>query len=117
MEENSFYSIDRLLEFGLGMTMAQQMIQVMNNTMNQMRIPGSIQSMPNIQLQSVYVVVEGAAAGPLTERAFLQFVTDKKVSKDSLAWMPGMSQWQPIEQIPTILKMIALTPPPIPANL
>ena len=30
MDDNHFFSIDRLVEFGLGMGMAQQMIRVMN---------------------------------------------------------------------------------------
>ena len=46
MDENSFYSVDRLVEFGLGMAMAQQMVQMMNQTMQSMYVPGSIQSMP-----------------------------------------------------------------------
>ena len=30
MDDNSFFSMDRLIEFGLGMGVAQQMINVMN---------------------------------------------------------------------------------------
>ncbi len=117
MDDNSFYSIDRLVEFGLGMAMAQQMVQVMNQTMKQMYIPGSIQSMPNPQLQPLYVVMDGQSVGPLTESDFSHLVTDKKITKDSLAWMPGMLGWKPIEQIPAMLKIIALTPPPIPKTI
>lgn len=117
MNDNSFYSIDRLVEFGMGMAMAQQMVQVMNQSMKQMYVPGSIQSMPTPQAQTLYVAIEGQSVGPLTESDFSRLVTDKKVNKDSLAWMPGMVGWQPIEQIPAILRIVALTPPPIPVNL
>lgn len=113
MKETSFYSIDRLVEFGLGMAMAQQMVQVMNQTMKQMYIPGSIQAIQNSQLQLLYVVIDGQPVGPLTESEFPHLVTDKKVTKESLAWMPGMPKWQPIEQIPAILRIVALAPPPI----
>lgn len=114
MNDNNFYSVDRLVEFGLGMAMAQQMVQMMNQTMQQMYVPGSIQSMPKQQERTFYVAVDGQSVGPLAESDIVKLVTDMKVTKDTLAWMPGMPGWQPIEQIPTILKIIALTPPPIP---
>lgn len=117
MDDNSFYSIDKLVEFGLGMSMAQQMIQMMNQTMKQMYVPGSLRSMSCPQLQSFYVVIDGKSVGPLTEGDFSRLVTDKKLTKDSLAWMPGMLDWQPIEKVPDILKIVALAPPPIPSNL
>ena len=34
-----FYSMDRLIEFGLGMTMARQMMKVMNESMEGMQTP------------------------------------------------------------------------------
>lgn len=116
MENNSFYSIDRLVEFGLGMAMAQQMVQVMNQTMRQMYVPGSIQSMPTPQILPVYVVIGGQSVGPLNETDFSRMVAEGKVTKDTLAWMPGMSGWQPVEQVPAILKIVAITPPPVPVN-
>lgn len=117
MNDNNFFSIDRLVEFGMGMAMAQQMVQVMNKSMSQMYVPGSIQSMPTSQVQTFYVAINGQSVGPLTESDFSRLVTEKKVTKDSLAWMPGMLGWQPIEQIPAILRIVALAPPPIPVNL
>ena len=114
MNENSFFSIDRLVEFGLGMTMAQQMVSMMNQTMQQMYVPGSMQSMPTPQIQSFYVAINGQCVGPMTESEFCKLVTEQKVTKDSLVWMPGMTGWQPIEHVPAILKIIALAPPPIP---
>lgn len=114
MDNNSFFSIDRLVEFGMGMAMAQQMVGMMNQTMRQMYVPGSIQTMPAAQPVTFYVAVKGQQVGPISEREFSQLVTSKQVTKDTLAWMPGMAAWQPIEQIPAILKVIAVVPPPIP---
>lgn len=114
MNNDSFYSIDRLVEFGMGMAMAQQMVQVMNQSMCQMYIPGSSQSITTPSHQTIYVVMEGKSIGPLTECEFSHLVTEKRISKDTLAWMPGMLNWEPIERIPSILKIVALTPPPLP---
>lgn len=114
MNNDSFYSIDRLVEFGMGMAMAQQMVQVMNQSMRQMYIPGSFQSITTPSPQTIYVVMEGKSIGPLTECEFSRLVTEKRISKDTLAWIPGMLNWEPLEKIPSILKIVALTPPPLP---
>ena len=114
MDNESFYSIDRLVEFGMGMAMAQQMVGMMNQTMRQMYVPGCIQSMPAVQPVTFYVAINGRQVGPISESEFTQLVKTKQVTKDTLAWMPGMLAWKPIEQIPSILKVIAVVPPPIP---
>lgn len=115
MDDNHFFSIDRLIEFGLGMGMARQMINVMNESMQSMYVPGSIQSMPTpvSQQQIYYVALEGTPIGPLNDSELSQLILHKKVDKNTLAWMPGMPTWQPIEQIPAVLKIVALTPPPL----
>ena len=111
MDNNSFFSIDRLVEFGMGMAMAQQMVNVMNQSMKQMYVPGSIQSMPNPQVSTFYVEIDGQPVGPLSESDFSRLVSEKRITKDSLAWMPGMIGWQTIEKIPAILRIVALVPP------
>ncbi len=120
MDNQSFFSIDRLMEFGLGMGVAQQMVGVMNQYMQQMYVPGSIQSMPQPMPQTYYVAVDGQQVGldgqqvgPLNDGELVQLINQKKINKDSLAWVPGMLEWKPIEQVPAILKVIALTPPPL----
>jgi hypothetical protein len=113
MNNEDFFSIDRLLEFGLGMGMAQQMINMMNQSMKSMYVPGSIQSMPQPITSMYYVAIDGQQVGPLNESELMGLIRDKKVSKDTLSWMPGMTTWLPIEKVPAILKLIALTPPPL----
>lgn len=113
MNNEDFFSIDRLLEFGLGIGMAQQMINMMNQSMKSMYVPGSIQSMPQPITSVYYVAIDGQQVGPLNESELMGLIRDKKVSKDTLSWMPGMTTWLPIEKVPAILKLIALTPPPL----
>lgn len=114
MDNDSFFSIERLVEFGMGMAMAQQMVGMMNQTMRQMYVPGSIQTMPAAQPITFYVALNGQQVGPISESEFSQMVSNKLITKDTLAWMPWMLSWKPIEQIPAILKIIAVAPPPIP---
>ena len=117
MNDQSFFSIDRLVEFGMGMAMAQQMVNMMNQTMQQMYVPGSIQSMPQpaaTQQQVYYVAIDGQQVGPLNDSELAKLVSQKRINKDTLAWVPGMPAWMPVEQVPAILKVLALTPPPMP---
>lgn len=117
MDNNNFFSIDRLVEFGLGMAMARQMVNIMNESMQTMYIPGSIQSMPAPQQAvNIYAAVDGRSVGPMTEQEFASMVAAGKITKDSLVWSPGMSSWKPLEQVPSILKIVAMAPPPLPEN-
>ena len=113
MDNSSFFSIDRLIEFGLGMGIARQMVGMMNQSMQSMYVPGSIQSMPTSIAQTYFVAINGHQVGPLNDSELSQLISQKKVTKDTLAWMQGMTGWKPIEQVPAILKLVALTPPPL----
>ena len=113
MDNNNFFSIDRLIEFGLGLGVAQQMVGMMNQAMKGMYVPGSIQSMPQPISQIYYVAINGQQVGPLNDSELSLMISQKRINKDTLGWVPGMADWRPIEQIPAILKVIALTPPPI----
>jgi hypothetical protein len=44
MNEDSFFSMDRLVEFGMGMVIAQQMVKTMNQSITNMHIPGAMES-------------------------------------------------------------------------
>ena len=113
MDSNGFFSVDRLVEFGMGMGMAQQMVGMMNQYVQSMYVPGSMQSMPNPLPSIYYVVINGQQVGPLNDSELSSLIVQKKVTKDTLAWIPGLLEWKPIEQIPAILKIVALTPPPL----
>ena len=114
MDNESFYSIDRLVEFVMGMAMAQQMVKVMNETMQAMYVPGAPNTISAPQALSIYVGIDGKPIGPLNESEFTKMVSDKKVTCSTLVWMPGMIGWKPIDQVPDALRIIALAPPPIP---
>ena len=116
MNDNSFYSIDRLVEFGMGMAMAQQMVRVMNETMQTMYVPGASNTISAPQSLTIYVGIEGKPLGPLNESEFTKMVSEKKVTCSTLVWMPGMTGWKPVDQVPDALRIIAIAPPPIPIN-
>ena len=114
MDDQSCFYIDRLVDFGLGMGVANQMVGIMNQYMRTMDIPGSIQQLQRTVSPIYYVAHDGKPIGPLSDGEMASLIAQKKVTKDTLAWMPGMMGWQPIEQVPAILKIVALAPPPLP---
>ena len=113
MDNNSFFSIDKLVEFGLRLGIAQQMVTMMNQSMKGMYVPGSFMSLPSMQ-DNIYVGINGNIVGPLSSSAFKAMIDKGEINKDTLTWIPGMMSWKPLEQVPELLKIIALSPPPLP---
>ncbi|MBR1625978.1 MAG: DUF4339 domain-containing protein [Bacteroidales bacterium] len=110
--ENSFYSIDRLVEFGMSIAIAKQMTQTMNHAMQNMHIPGSMNPLQQSIPQTYYIITDNKQSGPYSEQELSRLIADKKVTKDTFVWKPGMLDWQKAEQVPEVLKLVALTPPP-----
>ena len=110
--ENYFFSMDRLVEFGLSMAVAQQMVNTMNQTMQNMYVPGAQNAMAPTPSQVYYAVVDGCQAGPLSEAELTKLIVEHKINKDTYVWMPGMNAWQPAEKVPHVMRLVALSPPP-----
>jgi hypothetical protein len=43
-------------------------------------------------------------------------IGEKKVVKETYIWMPSLLNWKLAEQIPEVLKLVALAPPPFSEN-
>ena len=81
---NDFSSIDRLIEFGLSIAVAQQMMNTVNTCIHQMTIPGTGNSMP---VPNYYVVIEGKQVGPLSRHALQDMIRQ------------GMSAWKLLKEV------------------
>lgn len=113
MDNNSFFSIDRLVEFGMGIAVARQMVNTMNQTMQNMYVPGTMNQMQPPSGKPYYAALDGRQAGPFNEQEVMKLIAEHRVTKDTLVWTPGMPVWQPAEKVPEVLRLVALTPPPI----
>jgi len=112
MNEDSFFSINRLMEFGMSMAIARQMVDTMNNAINNMHIPGAMNSMQSIPQVFYHAMIEGKQVGPLSEQDLSRLITEKKIVKETYIWKPGLINWEIAEKMPEILKLVALSPPP-----
>ena len=117
MNDDNFFSMNRLVEFGMGMAVAQQMVNTMNSAMTNMHVPGSMNPMQTVvATQFYYAIIEGNQAGPFSEQELSRLIAEKKIVKETYIWKPGLPKWEIAEKLPEILKLVALAPPPFQQN-
>ncbi len=116
MNDDSFFSTNRLIEFGMSMAVAQQMVQTMNSAISNMQIPGSMNPMQPAPAPFYYAIIEGSQAGPFSEQEISRLIAEKKIVKETYIWKPGLPNWQIAEKLPEIIKLVALAPPPFQQN-
>ena len=114
------FSMDRLLEFGMSAAVAGQVMRNMNQTMNETMQPWPANMKPGAAMPSTappshlyYVALEGRQAGPFSETEIVRLVNEKRINKDTLVWHQGMPAWKRAEDLPEMLRIIALAPPPL----
>ena len=117
MNDDDLYSFNRLIEFGMGIAVAQQMVNTMNHAMANIQIQDSIHPSKNNASNFYYVILEGNKAGPFSEKELSLLIADKKIVNETYIWKPGLLNWEKAEKLPEILKLVALIPPSFPQKL
>lgn len=82
---------DKVIEFGMGMAVMQQVPQMMNaaNTAACQPTP------PPIPKETVYfLAINGKQYGPFTVEQLRAFVPTGQITAETLVWCQGMSAWQ-----------------------
>lgn len=115
--EDNFFSINKLVEFGMSLSIAQQMVKVMNESSTCMRVPGAMNGMQPVSAQFHYAVIQGQPMGPFSEQELCRLILEKKILRETYIWKPGMLTWEMAEKLPEILKLVALTPPSPPTGI
>lgn len=118
MDENGFYSVDRLVVFGLTLGVATQMANSMNVSLHAMQIPGARGPMQLNTLaedrQIFYVVLDGKPVDPLAISKLSRLIAEKRATKETYVWKPGMPDWRLAENALGVLRLVSLAPPPAP---
>lgn len=105
---NDFSSIDKLVEFGLSLAVAQQMIATVNHSINNMDIPGVHNPITNSKETTYFVVLDGKQSGPYDEAKMMEFIHAGKITPQTLVWKPGLSSWRTAEDICEINRLFLL---------
>ena len=114
-----FSSLDKLIEFGLGLGIATQMMNTMNSVIARTAVPGvglnpGVNSQPlgnncePLISRDFYIVNDDKVAGPFDESELAKLVSNKKLKKETFCWKPGMNSWTFAENIPEVNKIILL---------
>lgn len=112
--DNSLNSIERLLEFGMSLAVAQQMMQTMNYALRNVMTPQFDQvNIPLPKQIQFYALVNDIPQGPFTEAELGGHIAASRVNKDTLVWMHGIPGWMKAQQVPEVARLLALSPPPI----
>ena len=114
MNDQNYNSVEKLLEFGMSMAVAQQMMQTMNHAMQNMTTPQFRNlNMPLPQAKQFFALVNDIPQGPFTEQELSGHILANRVSKETLIWLNGMPGWMQAQQVPEVAEMFASMPPPI----
>lgn len=114
MNDDNFYSIDRLVEFGLGLGVAQQMVSSMNHALQNACLPGTTNPMGGGTRPpcAFFVILDGQQAGPFSEDELTRLIAQGSVGKSTYVWKAGMPNWTHCANVPEVLRLVALCPPP-----
>jgi len=110
MNDESFFSIDKLIEFGIGVSLARQMINTMNVCMAQSNIPSvklQVPTMPKLAVEW-YTVIEEQVVGPFSDEELKSLILKQRVSEETLVWRKGMDGWTLAKSIPDVYRLILL---------
>jgi len=95
-----FNSIDKLVEFGIGMSMAQQMMNIMNQSMSLMQTPQfKTTDVPITKETQYHVIINDVPQGPLSKNQVIHHLNNGDLNDENLIWCDGMSGWSKIKDI------------------
>jgi hypothetical protein len=83
---------DKVVEFGMGMAVMQQVPQMMN-TVN--AVAGQPVPPPIPKATAYFLAIDGKQYGPFTVEQLRPFVPTGQITGQTLVWCQGMSTWEP----------------------
>lgn len=116
-----FSSLDKLIEFGLGLGIATQMMNTMNTVISNTAYPGvginpgviapekvNLNQVPATLPEEYYIVKEDRVAGPLSEQELDILIKKGIVGRQTFCWRPGRPSWAFAMDIPEVNKLLLL---------
>lgn len=91
--------------------------QNMAGTLNGMMSGINQQTPPPIPSVLFHVAVNGAATGPFDMNTLTQMINAGTLTKDTLVWKSGMTNWEPAGNVSEFNTLLGSTPPPVPPIL
>jgi hypothetical protein len=105
--------MEHFMELSMGMALGGQMARMMNQTMAEAARTGPAQNPAAGPQRLYYAALEGRQAGPFSETEIVRLINEKRIGGETLVWRQGMTQWKAARDVPELLRIIALGPPPL----
>ncbi|MBF0422822.1 MAG: SPFH domain-containing protein [Magnetococcales bacterium] len=102
-----------MMGMGIGMTMGQQLASPVAQAPLPPPPPLAPPPLPTTSSQ-YHLVIQGQQQGPYDLAGVRQWLASGQVTGQTLAWKPGMPQWQALQQFPEWATMAGSPPPPPP---
>lgn len=99
------------LGMGMGMGMAQQMSNAFNTQQNQTPSAGGPPPIPGSE--PFYIAVDGQQVGPLNQEQMKSYVSQGKLTKETLVWKQGMANWIKAGEVSELSSIFGAVPPPL----
>lgn len=104
-----------MASMAVGGAVGQNIAGSMNNMMSGMNQPiQNNMTPPPLNRVMFHVVLNGQATGPFDLNMLSQMVTQGTLTKDTLVWKQGMSNWAKADSIEELKNLFANVMPPIP---
>lgn len=65
-------------------------------------------------LPAFHIAINGQQMGPFQKPQLQQYVANGQLTKDTLVWKPGLSNWVAASTLPELQDLFGATPPPLP---
>ena len=96
---------DKVVEFGMGMAVMQQVPQMMNTINNATNQPAP----PPIPKATAYfLAIDGKQYGPFTVEQLRPFVPTGQINAQTLVWCQGMAAWEPAYARPDLAPLFTV---------
>lgn len=113
MGDDSKLSVNNLVEFAMGISMASLFANAMNSAYT-----NNLRLLNNDQVAAppkyIHVIVGGKSKGPLSLGEVISLVQSGEINPDTYMWKPGMAEWKPAKEIADIGLSFEATPPQMP---
>ena len=112
-DNNGFNPAAMMAGIALGGAVGQNIAGTLNGMMSGI----NQQTPPPIPTVLFHVAVNGTATGPFDMNTLTQMINAGSLTKDTLVWKSGMTNWEPAGNISEFKTLLGTTPPPVPPIL
>lgn len=106
MADDSIF--DKMIEMGMGMTIANQIPRMMNSVMPDQQTTPPLPSQMMMAGLQVYACIENKQIGPLSEQECIALIQKGLLTESTFVWKAGFANWVTANQVPEIGKLLLL---------